>query len=51
MNKMTRVLNKCVLWSRNKDGSVSLVSGHIFASKQDMLEVVKDFCIQDGFHL
>jgi len=51
VNKMTRVFNKGVMWSRNRDGSVSLAAGDIFASKQDMLQVVKDLCVQEGFHL
>ena len=51
VNKMTRVFNKGVMWSRNRDGSISLAAGDIFASKQDMLQVVKDLCIQEGFHL
>lgn len=37
VNKMIRVFNEGVMWSRNRDGSVSLVAGDIFASKQDML--------------
>ena len=37
VNKITRVFNKCVMWSRNRDESVSLAVGDIFASKQDML--------------
>ena len=45
VNKMTRVFNKGVMWSRNRDGSVSLAAGDIFASKQDMLQVGKDLCI------
>ena len=37
VNKMSRVFNKGILWSRNKDGSVSFALRCILASKQDML--------------
>jgi len=51
VNKMAKVFRECKLWSRNKDGKVSLAVGYIFTSKEDLLNVMKDYCVQHGITL
>ena len=48
-NKMARTLRQGKLWSRNRDGKVSLVPGHMFTSKEELLAVMREYCIQEGF--
>lgn len=50
-SKLARVFKQGRLWSRNRDGSVTLNNGDIFSCKQDLLIVMKDFCVLEGFTL
>jgi len=51
VNKMARTLRQETLWTRNKDGKVNLLHGHIFTYKEDMLTIMREYCIQEGFIL
>ena len=51
VNKTTRVFRQCKLWSRNRDGNVSLAIGDIFTNKEEFLNVMKDYCMQHGISL
>ncbi|KAJ8421507.1 hypothetical protein Cgig2_013185 [Carnegiea gigantea] len=51
VNKMARVFRQGKLWSRNRDGNVSLAVGDIFTSKEEFLNVMKDYCVQHGVSL
>ncbi|KAJ8429545.1 hypothetical protein Cgig2_008377 [Carnegiea gigantea] len=50
---MAKVFKQGRLWSRNRDGSVSvsLKEGDIFTYKDDILVVMKDYCVQQGICL
>jgi len=48
---MSRVFKQGKLWSRNRDGSVSLAVGDIFKSKEEFLNVMKDYYVQHGISL
>ena len=48
VSKMAKVFKQGRLWSRNRDGSVSLKEGDIFACKEDLLTVMKDYYVQQG---
>jgi len=37
MNKMAKIFRQGKLWTRNRDGKVSLAVGHIFTGKEDLL--------------
>lgn len=49
VNKMASTLRQGTLWTRNKDGKISLLLGHFFTCKEDLLTIVKEFCIQSGY--
>jgi len=51
VSKMAKVFKQGRLWSRNRDGSVSLKEGDIFTCKEDLLTVMKDYCVQQGITL
>ena len=51
VTKMAKVFKQGRLWSRSRDGSVSLKEGDIFACKEDLLTVMKDYCVQQGITL
>ncbi|KAJ8451191.1 hypothetical protein Cgig2_013963 [Carnegiea gigantea] len=51
VTKMAKVFKQGRLWSRNRDGSVSLKEGDIFTCKEDLLTVMKDYCVQQGISL
>jgi len=51
VNKMARTLRQGALWTRNRDGKVSLLPGHIFTCEEDMLTIMREYCIQEGFTL
>ena len=46
VSKVTKVFKQGRLWSRNRDGSVSLKEGDIFTCKEDLLAVMKDYYVQ-----
>jgi len=48
---MSKVWKRGAVWSRNRDGSISLVLEHIVASKQDLLQVLNDFLYSRWFSL
>ena len=50
-NKMARTLRQGKLWSRNRDGKVSLIPGDMFTCKEELLTVMREYCIQEGFTL
>jgi len=50
VNKMARTLKQGTTWTRNRDGKVSLL-GHTFTCKEDLLTIMREFCIQEGFTL
>jgi len=51
VNKMARVFRQGKLWSKNREGNVSLAIGDIFTSKKEFLNVMKDYCLQHGISL
>jgi len=51
VNKMARTLRQGTLWTRNRDGKVSFLPNHIFTCKEDMLTIMREYCIQEGFTL
>jgi len=48
---MARTLRQGTLWTRNKDGKVSLLPGHMFTYKEKLLTVMRECCVQEGFTL
>ncbi|KAJ8438747.1 hypothetical protein Cgig2_020302 [Carnegiea gigantea] len=51
VNKMARTLKQGTTWTRNKDGKVSLLPGHTFTCKEDLLTIMREFYIQEGLTL
>jgi len=49
VNKMARTLRQGTMWTRNKDGKVSLLLGHMFTCKEELLTIMMEHCIQEGF--
>ena len=39
------------MWTRKRDGKVSLLPGHMFTCKEELLTVMREYCIQEGFTL
>ena len=50
VNKMAKVFRH-KLWTKNRDAKVSLNVGDIFTSKEELLDVTKDYCVQHGITL
>ena len=48
VNKMAKVFKEGKLWSRGRDGKVHLALGDIFTCKEDLLSVMKDYCVEQG---
>jgi len=48
VNKMDKVFKRGRLWSRGRDGKVKLAPGDIFTCKEDLLSVMKDYCVEHG---
>ena len=51
VNKMAKVFRQGKLWTTNRDVKVSLAVGDIFTSKENLLNVMKDYCVQHGITL
>ena len=51
VNKMAKVFKQGKLWSRGRDGKVHLAPRDIFTCKEDLLSVMKDYCIEQGIRL
>ena len=48
---MAKVSRHNKLWTRNRDGKVSLVVDDIFTTKDELLNVMKNYCVQHGITL
>ena len=48
---MAKVSRQSKLWTRNKDGKVSLIVGDIFITNDELLNVMKNYCVQHGITL
>ena len=51
VNKMARTLRQGILWTRNRDGKVSLLPGHMFTCKEELLIIMREYCIQESLTL
>lgn len=49
VNKFARAYSKGTVWIRDRDKKVSLKPGHIFSSKEELLDVFREYCLQEGF--
>ena len=47
VNKMANILKRRMMWSRIKDGDISLEPAHMVICKEDLLTIVKEY-IQKG---
>jgi len=57
-NKIAKVFGQGKLWTKNRDGKLSITVGDIFTSKEELLNVIeellnvmKDYCIQHSITL
>ena len=48
VNKMAKVFQKGRLWSKGRDGNVKLAPGDIFTCKENLLKVMRKYCVQEG---
>ncbi|KAJ8443094.1 hypothetical protein Cgig2_030862 [Carnegiea gigantea] len=48
VNKMAKVFQKGRLWSKGRDGKVKLTPSDIFTCKEDLLKVMRKYCVQEG---
>jgi len=51
VNKMAGTLRQGTLWTRNMDGKVNLLFGHMLTCKEELLTVMRVYCVQEGFTL
>ncbi|KAJ8445630.1 hypothetical protein Cgig2_018571 [Carnegiea gigantea] len=50
VNKMAKVFQKGRLWSKGRDRKVKLARGDIFICKEDLLKVVREYGVQEGYY-
>jgi len=48
VNKITKVSQKGRLWRKGKNGKMKLAPGDIFTCKEDLLKVIREYCVQEG---
>jgi len=51
VNKMAKVFKLGRLWSKGRDGKLHLAPSDIFTCKEDLLSVIKGYCVEQGISL
>jgi len=46
VNKMAKVFKQGKLWSKDRDENVKLAVGDILTYKEDLLSIMKDYCVE-----